>query len=100
MYYNLYNNKLSLIDTIHIKNAQVEGSIMYNNNFFCTVHSEIDKCGYIYIGIVSDKTITIIKKVPCNNFPHGIDIYNNKLVYSSYTNNSITIHSLDEFINI
>jgi len=100
MYYKLHNNKLLLLDSIYIKNAQIDGSMIYNNYFFMTLHSEIYKCGYIYIGSFTDTNIKFIKKVPCNDFPHGIDIYNNKLAYTSYTNSSVMVHSLDEFIKI
>jgi len=98
MYYKLHNNKLILLDSIHIKNAQIDGSTIYNNYFFTIYQSEIDKCGYIYIGTINDTKITFVKKVKCNNFPHGIDVYNNKLAYTSYTNSSVTVHSLDELI--
>jgi len=100
MYFKLQNNKLLLLDSIHIKNSQIDGSVIYNNHFFAVLHSEIYKCGYIYIGSINDTNITFIKKVQCNDFPHGIDIYNNKLAYTSYTNSSVMVHSLDEFIKI
>ena len=100
MYYKLHNNKLLLLDSIHIKNAQIDGSAIYNNHFFITLHSEIYKCGHIYIGSINDTKLTFIKKVQCNDFPHGMDIYNNKLAYTSYANSSVMVHSLDEFIKI
>ena len=64
------------------------------------MHCGIDKCGYIFIGKIDKDKLIFVKKVACNNFPHGIDVYNNKLAYTSYANSSVTIHSLDEFIQL
>jgi hypothetical protein len=100
MFYILENNKLKLLDSIEIEKSQIDGSVIYKDYFFITLHCGIDKCGYIYIGKINNNKLIFIKKVKCNNFPHGIDIYNNKLVYTSYANSSITIHSLDEFIDL
>jgi hypothetical protein len=97
LYYTL-NDTFDLLDSIYIPNTQIDGSVIYNNYFFITLHDAIDKCGYIYVGTINDINISYVKKVKCNNFPHGIDVYNNKLAYTSYTNGSVTIHSLDEFL--
>jgi len=97
MYYTLDTN--ILLDSIHIKNSQIDGSVIYKNYFFITLHSGIDKCGYIYIGTIHHTNITFVKKVRCNDFPHGIDVYNNTLAYTSYANSSITVHSLSDFID-
>jgi len=53
---------------------------------------------YIYISEIKNENIIFIKKIKCKNFPHGIDIYNNKLIYTSYANSSIIIEPLDKFI--
>lgn len=97
MYYKL-TNTIELLDSIHIPNTQIDGLVIHNNYFFITLHDGSDRCGYVYIGSINDDNITYVKKVKCNNFPHGIDIYNNKLVYTSYANSSVTIHSLNDFI--
>ena len=98
--YLIENNKLTLLDSIEIKKAQIDGSVIYMNYFFITLHCGNDKCGYIYIGKIDKNKLIFVRKVKCNSFPHGIDVYNNKLVYTSYANSSITIYSLDEFIDL
>jgi len=98
--YSLENNQLTLLDSIKIEKSQIDGSVIYKNYFFVTLHCGVDKCGYIYIGQIDKDKLIFVKKVACNNFPHGIDVYNNKLAFTSYANSSLTIHFLDEFIKL
>jgi len=98
--YSLEKNQLTLLDSIEIEKSQIDGSVIYNNYFFVTLHCGIDKCGYIYIGKIDKDKLIFVKKVKCNNFPHGIDVHNNRLAYTSYTSSSVIIHTLDEFIKL
>jgi hypothetical protein len=48
-----------------------------------------DKGSYIYKGIIQNNTIISVQKIPCVDFPHGIDIYGDKIVYSTFGESSI-----------
>jgi len=101
-YIKLYNidekYKLILLDEIYIPEAQVDGCVFYNELFFFTIHSNIDNCGLIFICKIINEKLKFVRKIKCNDFPHGIDICKDKLVYTSYSNESITIENLNKFI--
>lgn len=90
--------KTKLLDSIKFNLTQLDGATIWKDYFFVTVHSGIDKCGYIIVGKIENKSLKIIKQVKCHDFPHGIIVHNHKLIYTSYGRSSINIHSLDEFI--
>ena len=100
---NLYeckNNKFLELDSLRLPNTQIDGHRSYKNFHFITMHDGDNKCGVIVILKVSNNKIDVFRKVKCESFPHGIDIYNDQLVYSSYTNSSITSHPLRDFLAI
>ena len=96
--YRISGKKMKLLDSIKFGVTQIDGATIWKDYFFVTVHSGIDKCGYIIVGKIENKSLKIIKKVKCHDFPHGIIVHNHKLIYTSYGRSSINIHSLDEFI--
>jgi hypothetical protein len=52
--------------------------------------------GYIYKGIIENNQIIGVKKYPCMDFPHGIDVHDNKIVYTSYATSSIEWIDINE----
>ena len=71
-----------IVDTL--KYTQIDGSGIYNNYYFLTAHNYQEKQGYIYMYKIKDKTLKYYKKMKCYGFPHGIDINDLFLAYTSY----------------
>ncbi len=92
------DHNLEFINEIFLIETQVDGCAIFKNYFLFTIQSNIDNCGYIYVTKLIDNKLEYVRKIKCNDFPHGIDVCKNKLVYTSYTNESITIENLDKFI--
>ena len=99
MLYSVDNDKLLYLDKIDINNSQIDGMVIYNDYFLATIHCGIDKCGNIIVGKINNNKLYFTKKVPCNDFPHGIDVFNDKVAYTSYANSSIVIQQLSNFID-
>jgi len=98
MLYKLNSTQMTFLNEVVLENAEVDGLVMQGDKFFATVHSADDKCGYIVIGEILEDTVRVLKKVKCVSFPHGIDVCNGKLAYTSYTNSSIIVHDLNAFM--
>jgi hypothetical protein len=99
MLYSLENDKLLLLDFLNLNNYQLDGMAFNNNHFFVTANSIDDECSYIIVGNVDkQKKLNLIKKVHCHDFPHGIDIRNNLLAYTSYAKSSVTFQLLSNYI--
>lgn len=98
MLYRLNPTEMTFLNEVVLENSQTDGLVMQGNNFFATIHSADDRCGYIVVGEILDDTVRVLRKVKCASFPHGIDICNDKLAYSSYTNSSIILHYLNDFM--
>ncbi len=98
---NLYDNqneKPILLDSLAIPITQIDGHKFYQGSHFFTMHDGTDKTGYICIIKINNQKLNLIKKIPCNHFPHGIDALNDKLIYSSYATSSIIMHDLQELL--
>lgn len=99
MLYSLENDKLTLLDdSLYFKNCQVDDIAIHNNHFFVTAHSIDDECGYILVGNIEKTSLNFLKKVRCHDFPHGIDIRNNLLAYTSYAKSTVTIQLLSDYV--
>jgi len=92
-------SKLTLLHEIYIPETQIDGCVFYNGHVLFTMHSNIDNCGYIYVYKIKNDKLEFVRKLKCNDFPHGIDIFGNKLVYTSYVNESIKIENLHKYIS-
>ena len=88
----LYTLDYELIDVIELPFTHFDGVICKNNVFYATGADLTD--GYIYKGVVEDNKIVSINQYQVNDFPHGIDINNNKIAYTSYSTSGI--HIIDE----
>lgn len=84
------NNNLDIIDeSVYIKDSQPDGAVIYKDYFLCTRHCAIKRCGVISIYKIHSNKLELIKEIECENFPHGIDINENKIVYTSYAKSAI-----------
>ncbi len=68
-----------------------------NNNFYISGQDEFN--GKIYKGTIDlvHQKIIILKDFIVDDFPHGLDIYEDLFAYTSYDTNSLTIEDLSKF---
>ena len=89
------NQILSSVDDFKILNAQIDGIKLSDNknNWYATVHYADDKKGYIVFGSVDPKNLNIqlLSKFPCDNFPHGLDIYKGFIGFTCYGSSSFSV---------
>ncbi|MDP6866531.1 MAG: hypothetical protein QGG62_06305, partial [Candidatus Poseidoniaceae archaeon] len=83
-------NELQIIDSsIFIKDAQMDGAVVYNDYILFTRHCSVKRCGIISIYKISENKLTLIDEIMCEEFPHGIDVYNDKIAYTSYAKSAL-----------
>lgn len=88
------------LGSIEIHQAQTDGSCIYKNYYFTTMHYiDSQKCYILVYKIENNNTLTLIKKKECHDFAHGIDIFDDKLAYTSYAQSCVIITSLKDFIS-
>ncbi|MFC4892084.1 hypothetical protein ACFPDQ_03350 [Pseudofrancisella aestuarii] len=91
------HDDMLLLDCVVIRNAQIDGACLYEGNIFLSLHNGDYKKGQIYVINLIDKKIKVIHKVFCHGFPHGLDVFDGKIAYTSYKEKSIFIHDLTNF---
>lgn len=88
----LYTLDFKQLDSIEVPLTHFDG-ITSKKNIFYVTGADLDG-GYIYKGIVEDNKLSSIHKYQTQDFPHGIDIRENIIAYTSYTTSGI--HFIDE----
>jgi hypothetical protein len=88
----LYTSEYELLDAVEVPLTHFDSVTCKCNVFYATGADLND--GYIYKGVVEDRKIISINKFKTNDFPHGIDIKDNKIAYTSYSTSGI--HIIDE----
>ena len=84
------NNNLNIIDeSIYIKGSQPDGAVIYKDYYLFTRHCSIKRCGIIGIYKIYNNKLELVKEIECENFPHGIDVNENRIVYTSYAKSAI-----------
>ena len=84
------NNNLNIIDeSIYIQDSQPDGAVVYKDYYLFTRHCSIKRCGIIGIYKIHNNKLELVKEIECENFPHGIDVNENRIVYTSYTKSAI-----------
>lgn len=96
--YEKQDDELKLLDTLALPYGQADGYKCYKDLHFITMHDGVAQSGIILILKTKNKKLELIKRVPCESFPHGIDIINDQLIYTSYANSSIIMHPLAELL--
>jgi hypothetical protein len=90
----LYTSDFTVIlNSFEMPSTHLDGLTMDKNIFYITCRN-LDN-GYILKGNITDNMIITEKRIPCEDFPHGIDIFNNKIAYTSYTTSGIHIIKTD-----
>ena len=94
------NGVLHKLDSLGFPNAQLDGHVYHGGYHFITLHDGNEECGKIIVVKISNNKLKIVNKVKCNDFPHGIDVYENRLAYTSYSSESIVLCPLGDFLDI
>jgi hypothetical protein len=90
----LYTSDFNVIlDSFEMPSTHLDGLTMDKNIFYITCRN-LDN-GYILKGNIKDNKIITENNIPCEDFPHGIDICNNRIAYTSYTTSGIHIIDKD-----
>lgn len=85
----LYSNEFILLDYVDVPYTHFDCICNDNCNFYATGANLQN--GYIYNGKVNENKIESLYAYEVNDFPHGIDILDNKIAYTSYTTSGIHI---------
>lgn len=91
--------QFTLLDKIDFNHIHFDKVICdKNNNFYVTTHDEFS--GKIYKGTIdlTNKKIIFLKNFIVDDFPHGLDIYEDLFAYTSYGTNSLNIDYLENYI--
>ncbi|MHA7864933.1 hypothetical protein [Flagellimonas marinaquae] len=89
------NDHLKCVSLIKFENAQLDGHATNNGLHFFTTHDGNRKKGVIQIIKEENGELKVVHSVVCESFPHGIDILDGKVAYTSYKQCSVNIFDLD-----
>jgi hypothetical protein len=92
----VYNERFERTDARYIELAHFDAITTRGNEFFVTVSDR--QGGAILHGTVGDSgTIDTLRRIPVEDFPHGINIFGSLIAYTSYETSALYIHKLFEF---
>ena len=72
--------------------------VLHQGYALATLHSADEKTGVIAVLEWTRRSLTLRAKKQCASFPHGIDVHDGKVAYTSYTDSSFTILPLEEVL--
>lgn len=86
-----------LVDKIEFNHIHFDRAI-YNNKFFY-VTGQDEESGKIYKGTIdlTNKKIILLENFIVDDFPHGLDIYEDLFAYTSYGTDSVIIEPLEKY---
>ncbi len=87
-----------LLDKIEFNHIHFDRVILdKNNHFYVTTQDE--NSGKIYTGTIDlvNQKIILLKDFIVDDFPHGLDIYEDLFAYTSYDTNSVNIEYLEKY---
>ncbi|MCH2187366.1 hypothetical protein MK280_16025 [Myxococcota bacterium] len=94
--YRQDGHRLVEVDSILFEGCQIDGAISHNGLHYVSLHDSHEKCGYI-ITVETRNGLNILKKTVCERFPHGLDVRDQQLAYSTYSTSSVHIEPLSNF---
>ncbi len=88
---------LQLIDKIDFHHVHFDKMVKDNDYFYITGQDE--ESGKIYKGTIDldNKKIIVLEKCIVDDFPHGLDIYEDLFSYTSYGTDSVHIELLEKY---
>lgn len=93
----LYSPDWQELHSVEFNKIHFDHMIVKNHYFYVTTADSVG--GYIYWGYVTDNKISNVYKFPTADFPHGIDIYDNTLAYTSYSSSAVYFIPLSQIHN-
>jgi hypothetical protein len=89
----VYSHNFTLLHSIEVPLTHFDGIVSDGNLFYAT--GADTRCGYIYKGSVVENKITSLEAFQVHDFPHGIDVKDNIIAYTSYATSGIHFVSTD-----
>jgi hypothetical protein len=87
------NSECNVVDRVTFSQCHFDSIVSNGNTVYCTT-TFVDTGSCILTADIVENKIVNIKKHPCAPFPHGIDIFENMIAYSSYGTSSTFIKEL------
>lgn len=81
--------KLKRLDSLSLPCTQIDGHCFYKGYHFITSHDGASEKGIILVAQIREKKLVIVKRVFCENFPHGLDALNDQIIYTSYAKSAV-----------
>ena len=95
--YRLVGERLVEVDSVFFEGCQIDGAVSSHGMHFVSLQDSVEGCGYVVTLKVGDR-LEVVKKTRCDDFPHGLDVHDQTLAYSSYSTSSVHIRPLSEFL--
>lgn len=89
------DHHLKCVSVIKFENSQLDGHATNMGYHFFTTYDGHRKKGVIKIFKVENAELKVTHSVVCKSFPHGIDILDGKIAYTSYKESSVIVYDLD-----
>ena len=95
--YRQEGRRLVEADSLLFEGCQIDGAVSHGGLHYLSLHDGRNKCGQI-VTVGTQGGLKVLKKTACASFPHGLDIYDQKLAYSAYSTSSVYVKPLDHFL--
>lgn len=95
---SLNGNNINVIDDIMLKNCQIDGHILHKGLHYLTLDDGDAGCGKIMVVRIESDKLEKVSEISVDGFPHGIDIRNGMLSYTSYATSKLKTIKLPEEI--
>lgn len=89
------DDRLKCVSVIKFENSQLDGHATNNGYHFFTTYDGHRKKGVIQIVKEENAELKVTHSVVCKSFPHGIDILDGKIAYTSYKESSVNVYDID-----
>ncbi len=90
-------NVFKVLDSKTFEGCHIDSIMIYKDTFYST--ATFDTCGsFVLKGSIQETKLCEIQKIKCPAFPHGLDIYEDKIALSCYGTHSTLIYPLSSLI--
>jgi hypothetical protein len=94
----LNKDNIKTIDEIKFENCQIDGHILHQGLHYITLDDGSAGCGKVIVVRIENNKLEKITEISVDGFPHGIDIRNGMLSYTSYATSKLKTIKLPEEI--